>query len=405
MCHLPPYRPKPPRLATRFLRWYCHSDLLDEVEGDLHELFQRRVETNGLQSAQLLYWLNVLMFLHPNYIRKRKYYPTNHTAMLRHNFLIAFQQAFGVTEARFFINLIGLVLRTWLVPLLIFLWVNDELRVDKFHEQDSQLYQILENVQQAGDTITRQTTAGPTAEALTEEMPEVALAATATIARLTNATLSVNNNDLKAEGIYASADYFNLFSYDLVQGDKDQVLFDKKSIVISESLAASLFDATENVIGKVIEWQHDKQYQVSGVFSNVPSNSSIQFDWVLTFEEFKDENEWATSWGNTAPQTYVLLREGTDVEQFNQKIADLGGGGGGGQNQNGGKCRPSYSIRCPLFGKIPPQSVREWSAGGGPNRIRSLILHHCTVYPTHCLHQFHEPVYGPSVPKNQGGGG
>ena len=241
--------------------------------------------------------------------------------MLRHNFLLAFRN-FQRYKSSFFINLIGLS-SGLACALLIFLWVNDELSVDKFHEQDSQLYQILENVQQAGDTITRQTTAGPTAEALAEEMPEVALAATATTDYLTNATLSVNNNDLKAEGIYASADYFNLFSYDLVQGDKDQVLSDKKSIVISESLAANLFGVAENVIGKVIEWQHDKQYQVSGVFSDIPNNSSVQFDWVLTFEEFKDENEWATSWDNTAPQTYVLLREGTDVEQFNQKIADL----------------------------------------------------------------------------------
>ena len=311
----------PPRLATYFLRWYCHPELVDEVEGDLYELFRRRVETKGVWRAEMLYWFNVLMFLHPDYIRKRKYYPTNHTAMLRHNLLLAFRN-FQRYKSSFFINLIGLS-SGLACALLIFLWVNDELSIDKFHEQDSQLYQILENVQQAGDTITRQTTAGPTAEALAEEMPEVALAATATIARLTNATLSVNNNDLKAEGIYASTDYFNLFSYDLIQGNKVQVLSDKKSIVISESLAANLFGTTEDAVGKTIEWQHDKQYQVSGVFSDIPNNSSVQFDWVLTFEDFRDENEWVTTWYNTAPQTYVLLREGTDVAQFNRKIADL----------------------------------------------------------------------------------
>ena len=241
--------------------------------------------------------------------------------MFRHNLILTFRN-FQRYKSTFLINLIGLS-SGLACAMLIFLWVQDELMVDKFHKEDSQLYQILENVQQAGDTITRQTTAGPTAEALVEEMPEVALAVTANSDYVIDATLSVNNNDLKAEGIYASADYFKLFSYDLIQGNKDQVLSDKKSIVISESLAANLFGTTENAVGKVIEWQHDKQYQVSGVFSDLPNYSSVQFDWVLTFEGFRDENEWVTNWYNTAPQTYVLLRQGTDVAQFNRKIADL----------------------------------------------------------------------------------
>ncbi len=241
--------------------------------------------------------------------------------MLRHNLLLTFRN-FKRYKSSFFINLIGL--STGLAcTILIYLWVTDELRMDTFHEQDDQLYQIMENVDQAGGMITRQTTAGPMAEALANEMPEVENAVTATPSYINAYTLTVNNRDIKAKGLYASTDFFKMFSYALIQGDKSQVLSDKKAIVLSETLAMNLFGTTENVVGKAVEFQHDEPYQVAGIFKDIPARSSIQFDFVLTFEGFRDKNEWVTSWGNTAPQTFVLLKKGSDVAQFNRKIADF----------------------------------------------------------------------------------
>ena len=239
--------------------------------------------------------------------------------MFRHNFLLTYR-TFKRYKTSFFINLIGL--STGLTcALLIYLWVNDELHVDKFHENDHRLYQVMENVEQAGVIITRQSTAGPTAEALANEMPEVESAVTTTY--VNSHTLSVEDNNIKARGLHASADYFRLFSYEIIQGDKNQVLSDKTSIVISEELAIRLFGSTENVIGKVVEWQHEKQYQVSGIFKDIPTLSSVQFDFVLPFKAFWDDNEWVTNWFNTMPQTFLLMKEGTDIDQFNRKIADF----------------------------------------------------------------------------------
>jgi hypothetical protein len=241
--------------------------------------------------------------------------------MLRHHFLLIYR-SFKRFKSTFFINLIGL--STGLAcALLIFLWVRDELSIDKFHEKDSQLYQVMEHVEQAGGLITRQSTAGPTADALADEMPEVEYAVTATSDWGDSYMLSLEDKDIEARGLYASADYFNLFSYELTQGDKDRVLADKNGIVISESLAMNLFGTTDNAVGNMVEWQHQKQYQVSGVFKDVPRHSSVQFDFILSFEGFRDDHEWVTNWYNTAPQTYVLLKEGTDISQFNQKIVDL----------------------------------------------------------------------------------
>lgn len=220
------------------------------------------------------------------------------------------------------LNLVGL--STGLAcALLIYLWVSDELQVDKFHEKDSRLYQVMENRQQSGGILTSPTTSALLAESLAEDMPEVEYAAAVAQAPWSeNITLSVNENNTRATGKYVGKDYFNIFSYPLIEGDKKQVLADKNSIVISEGLAQKLFGTTSNLAGKPITWQHDQQYLISGVFKNLPSGSSDQFDFVMSFELYKDRRGKGIHWGNTAPFTFVVLKAGTDIPQFNKKIVN-----------------------------------------------------------------------------------
>ena len=241
--------------------------------------------------------------------------------MVRHNLLISYRN-FLRFKSSFFINLIGLSTGLACV-LLIFIWVNDEVRMDQFHEQGDRLYQVMENVDQGGGMITRESTSGPTADALAAEFPEVEMAATNTMNWSAQSVLSVDDDDIKAKGIYASAAFFKMFSFPIVQGNRNQVLSDKKSIVISESVAKRLFGTTTDVVGKMVQVEHKQQFQVSGVMADIPSYSSANFEYVLSFEGFRDENEWVTNWFNTAPQTFVMLKPGSDMEAFNKKIFDL----------------------------------------------------------------------------------
>ncbi len=285
------------------------------------EIFRKDYGASPKLAIRKFTW-NVLKHFRIEYIKSFKtHYHTNTADMFRHNLLISYRN-FLRYKSSFFINLIGLS-SGLACALLIYLWVNDELHVDKFHTNNDRLYQVKENVEQDGDIITRLTTAGPTAEALANEMPEVEYAVTNTFERIFRQVLSIEGNDIKADGLYASADFFKLFSFELIQGNKNQVLSDKKSIVITEDLAKRLFGTTENIVGKTVEWQHKKQYRVSGVLQDLPTLSSIKFDFILTFEAFLEDYNNYTNWFNTAPQTFVLLKEGTDIEQFNKKIADL----------------------------------------------------------------------------------
>ena len=311
----------PPQRTLNFLRWFCREDYLEEIEGNLLELYEQQYNQSPTQARRIFRW-NVLLHFRPAFIRSfRPYYPSNHTAMFRHNFLMTFRN-FQRYKTTFFINLIGLS-SGLACALLIFLWVQDELSVDKFHENDAQLYQIMEHVDQATGMITRQTTAGPTGEALANDFPEVEATVTGFTEYISSQTLSVNTLDIKAESLIASAKFFELFSYNLLQGSASQVLDDKQSIVLSKDAASRLFGTIEDVVGQTVALNHDKQYQVSGIMENVPTISSVDFDFVIPFEGFRDENEWVTNWFNTAPQTFILLKEGTNIEQFNRKIADL----------------------------------------------------------------------------------
>jgi putative ABC transport system permease protein len=239
--------------------------------------------------------------------------------MLRHNFLLAIR-SFKRFKSTFFINLIGL--STGLAcTMLIYLWVNDELNKNQFHTKSDRLYQVMENQQYADKLMTTYSNPGILAETLKEEVPEVEYAAATTW--IQEFTLSIENNNVKAEGYYVGADYFNIFTFPLIHGDADQVLQDKNSIVISEELAMSLFNTSEDVIGKQVEFQHKTTFLVSGVFKKLPSNSSIELDFVLSFEKFKEDNDWVNEWGNNGPRSFVVLNEGADGQAVSDKIVDF----------------------------------------------------------------------------------
>jgi putative ABC transport system permease protein len=238
--------------------------------------------------------------------------------MLKHNIILIYRN-FLRAKGFFLINLFGL--STGLAcTLFIYLWVSDELSKDKFNVKDEQLFQVMEHQQYADHIMTTTSTPGLLAETLKEEIPEIEFAATTTW--INPFTLSNKENNVKANGYYVGPDFFNIFSYPLVEGNPDKVLTDKTSIVISRELAKKLFSTDENVVGKTLELQHEKSFQVTGIFDKVPT-SSYQFDFVLSFEEFKTENKWVLPWGNNGPSTYVVLRKGSNAEAVATKIKDF----------------------------------------------------------------------------------
>ena len=243
--------------------------------------------------------------------------------MLEHNLILIFRN-FKRFKSSFIINLVGLS-TGMACTLLIYMWVEDELTVDKFHANDDKLYQLMEFQKNSSNNI-RITNSTPAllAEELEANVPEVEYATVVTpFYWFDKSSLSIGEKRIESGGIYAGKNFFNIFSFGLIEGEANNVLADKNSIVISESTAMALFNTTENIIGQSIEYQHEREYIVSGIFKGTPSNSTQQFDFVLSFEVYKEIAPGVLSWGNAGPMTFAVLKEGSDPKLFNDKIKDI----------------------------------------------------------------------------------
>ena len=245
--------------------------------------------------------------------------------MIKHNIRLIFRN-FKRHKSTFFINLIGLS-TAFACTILIFLWVNDEKHVDKFHQHDKQLYQVMENHSSPEGIFTQPWTPDLLGRALASELPEVEMATSVMSAGLLgNFSITSGDQKTKAAGQFADTEFFKVFSFRLIQGDPSEVLKAKNSVVISRKLAQTLFGTTENVIGKTIDWELlNFKYPavVSGVFDQITENSTLKFDFTLSFDAWLDLSEAVgrkVQWGNHAPCTYLVLNKGVDITQINAKI-------------------------------------------------------------------------------------
>jgi ABC-type antimicrobial peptide transport system permease subunit len=317
----------PPAFPLKLLKWLCKPEYHSDIEGDLLELYHRRVVRAGQRRAGFLLFKDVMLLCRPGIIKTVKpIHNFNFQAMLRHNLLISFRN-FWRNQTAFLINLSGL--STGLAcTLLIFLWIVDELSIDKFHEKDAQLYQVMANYSSPDGVNTAQFTPSPLAEALAAEMPEVEYAVSL------NpffdwfkgpGIISYETNQVKTQGIFASKDFFKVFSYKLIEGNEDQVLAQKNGIVISERLAVKLFKTTVNITGKLIEWNHRMRFDgplyISGVFENPPANSTSQFDIIFNYKKLLEGDAYSDKWNGNYAETCLILKDGTDISAFNKTIS------------------------------------------------------------------------------------
>ncbi|MDZ7304892.1 MAG: ABC transporter permease [candidate division KSB1 bacterium] len=219
-----------------------------------------------------------------------------------------------------FINIFGLAIGMC-GSILILLWVLDELKYDRFHKDIDRIYQVMENQEYAkGNIFTVSATPGPLAPALNEEIPEIEFAATYTWN--INYLFTLGEKSIKERGIYARPDLFRILSIELLSGNQEELLTTPNSVVISQDLARRFF-GDENPVGKSILINQDQLHKITGVYRRLPDHSSLQFDFVLPFEDFLKTNQWATTWGSNGPRTLVKLKERSDKAIVDAKIKNF----------------------------------------------------------------------------------
>src|SRR5579862_3992843 len=223
------------------------------------------------------------------------------------------------------LNLVGL--STGLAcAILIYLWVGDELQVNKFNEDDRRVFQVFQPASNGNGAIPN--TPGLLADALAKEMPEVEYAAAAIPATWfdNKGLFSFHDAHIRADAQFVSKDYFHIFRCHFTDGNGDALFTSGNNIAISSQLASKLFGTATNVIGKTIEWNQqdfNESYLITGVFDKLPSNSTIQFDAVFNYAQFFDKRSQLSNWDNNDPNTYLLLKSGSNFARFNQKIKNF----------------------------------------------------------------------------------
>ncbi|OQP49775.1 hypothetical protein A4H97_28200 [Niastella yeongjuensis] len=216
-----------------------------------------------------------------------------------------------------FINIMGLALGL-ACSLVILLWVIDEYKVDAFHKNSEQLYSVYEKQYRDGNIDAFYGSPGVLADELKRVIPEVQYATQYAWNRLS--TFEANDKIIKENGNYAGQDFLSMFSYPLLSGDAKTALQNPLDIVISKKMAEDFFGSPAAAIGKVIRYQNKKDLTVTAVFDNVPANSTAQFDYLLTWQNFLESNSWAKDWTNNGPFCYIKLKDGANAKAVDQKI-------------------------------------------------------------------------------------
>lgn len=313
----------PPRWASRLLARWSHPDVREELQGDMLEMYAYWLESLGKPAADRKYALAAIRLMRP-FARPKRLNDYSKTysfsaAMIQNYFKIAFR---NLLKSKTFstINVLGLALGM-ACSLMIMLWIRDERAVDSFHANKDQLYRIYMREHFSGKVQAVIWTPGPLAEELKKSVPEIEMSTP--FSWTIQQTFSVGNKIHKQATNWGSADFFKMFSYKFLQGTPEGALRDKSNIVISRNMAEAFFGSPEAAMGKAIRYDNRKEMTVSGVFENIGTNSSLQFDCLMTWDAYVDDNNWATHWGNTDPVTFFKLRKDADPAKVEAKMLHL----------------------------------------------------------------------------------
>ncbi|MDZ7742384.1 MAG: ABC transporter permease [Bacteroidota bacterium] len=222
-----------------------------------------------------------------------------------------------------FINIAGLAIG-FAAFILIMLFIMNEFSYDKFHKDHQRIYRIAVKGQMSGDFFDVAVSPAPLAPALETEFPEVEKA---NRIRRTFQTSFFIYEDVKyyEEGIlFADTGFFDVFSFPVIMGDPQSMLQDPFNIILTEKTARKYF-GDENPMGKVLRFNDQHNFKVSGVIRDIPENSHFKFPMLASWSSQQEmgNNHMLNSWGSMAYHTYVKLKPNADPELFDEKIRNI----------------------------------------------------------------------------------
>ena len=304
-------REQPPKWIRWFLEKTCSENHLDELEGDLLELFERDVNRVGLKSAKRRMVLKALASVRWYRLPKMgSILPSD----MQYNFLkVSFRHALKHPSTSL-VQLSGLILGLTAF-LYIALFIKNELAYDQMHKNRTELYRVLKFDPTTGDR--NHATSSRHGKALTQEFPFTKLC------RFGNDPVKLGESDplFVEDFFWSDSTFFQLFTFPFVHGDPLTCLSEKNSMVLTRRLSLQVF-GTDDVLNelikvKVYDGDHEYLMKITGIVEDPPQHSHIQFQALGSMSNAEDlyanlVGHWGFSW----LRTYIQIPEGrlADIE-------------------------------------------------------------------------------------------
>ncbi|WP_339810479.1 ABC transporter permease [uncultured Imperialibacter sp.] len=325
----------PPRWASRLLEWYCKPSLFEDLQGDLLEYFERNMEKRGVARARLIYIIDVFKFLRPYTVRKPQILKGMNQFILFANYFKASLRTMSRSKLFTALNVAGLAI-SMSVGLLLIALLHDIYQVDDFHTKKDRIYRIISERQDNDLEVTHFASSSWLASnRVKTEVPGVE--EVVVLHADLGGDVTWNDKTVDLHGFWASPAFFEVFSFELLKGNPHTVLDEPNAVVITEESATRLFGEVDP-IGKSIAINNDGPYKdvegniegvVTGVVKDVPTNSHIQFDLLLSYNNYlpvMKARGGRDSWLAMANDfVYVLLDESNNRAVLDNNLARISG--------------------------------------------------------------------------------
>ncbi len=314
---------RPPAWADRFLEWYCAPELLEDLQGDLYEIFEYQCREGHVKKARWLYIWLVFRSFRLSALSKKRIPKTQIMDILLNNFKIAFRVLWH-QRVNSILNLVGLAIGVTCF-LLMGTYARQELSYDQFHAKKDRIYRVWLKEDYGNDKVFfNSVTPWIFETTLEDNFPEVQHAVQVNQGQF---LVGRGENRLNEPVYIVSPEIFEVFDFELMEGNLQQPLGRLTDIVISESYAEKYF-GDNDPLGETITIEirgEMKDFVVSAVMKDIKKESSIRFDMAISNEN----NQWIISerlrnaWFNVTPETYIILKENTYISSVEAKTQDV----------------------------------------------------------------------------------
>jgi putative ABC transport system permease protein len=302
-----------PPIGEKILKYFYPDIEAESISGDYEVIYEELLQNKGILYSGLWYWIQILRSV----LVAITVWLFWRTAIFKYHIRVTLRNL-RRNKGYSIINISGLALAI-ACCILILLWIQGELRYDRYHEHADRIFRLGSEADLGGRFFRVPLSNNPAALTLQEDFPEVIAAA-----RIRKSAFpSVEYKDLKfyeQEIYFADSSLFSVFTIPFISGNPDKALKTAYSIVITEDIAKKIF-GRENPIGKVLKLQGRSEFKVDGVVKNMPAQSHFTFNILCSFETLREEQKRQMErWIGFPNYTYLLLSANYDYRELEKKL-------------------------------------------------------------------------------------